>query len=266
MSFAFTKGHGTRNDFIVLPDLDGSVHGDLAPAVVAALCDRRGGIGADGVLRVIRAHGEVPWFMDYRNADGSISEMCGNGIRVFARYLQREGLVDPSEPVAIDTRDGLKQARFCDDGEISIDMGVATVGEAVAVGVAGRTLQVRAVDVGNPHAVAIVDSLDSLGSLDAAPTFDAAVFPDGANVEFAVVDGDDALAMRVWERGVGETQSCGTGACAVVAAALARAEVVGPAVRRVDVPGGTLTVTRDAEHRLHLKGPAVLVADGVWLG
>jgi len=96
VSFPFVKAHGTGNDFVVLPDLDGSVHGDLDPAVVAALCDRRRGIGADGVLRVLRGRdGAAPWFMDYRNADGSVAEMCGNGVRVFARYLVEAGLVDP---------------------------------------------------------------------------------------------------------------------------------------------------------------------------
>jgi diaminopimelate epimerase len=266
VTFPFVKGHGTRNDFIVLPDPDGSVHGDLAPDLVAALCDRRGGIGADGVLRVIGSTGAGEWFMDYRNADGSTAEMCGNGIRVFARYLAREGLVDPAGVVAIDTRDGVKQVAFCDDGEISVDVGEGRLGEPVAVTVEGRTLDAIAVDVGNPHAVAFVESLDEAGELRAAPALPAGAFPTGVNVEFAVVRGRADIEMRVYERGVGETQSCGTGACAVAVATAARDAAAAPTTYRVTGPGGVVSVTYDSAGRLHLKGPAVLVADGVWTG
>jgi diaminopimelate epimerase len=266
VSFPFVKGHGTRNDFIVLPDLDGSVHGDLDAALVADLCDRRGGIGADGVLRVVRSTGDTgaSWFMDYRNADGSVSEMCGNGVRVFARYLAREGLVDGRGTVAIDTRDGVKQVTFCDDGEVSVDMGSAVLGDSVKVVVDGRALDALAVDVGNPHAVAFVESLDEPGDLRTAPDFSPDDFPTGVNIEFAVLRGPSAIAMRVYERGVGETQSCGTGACAAVFAAAVRQAVLPPTTYRVEVPGGVLSVTYDSAQRLHLKGPAVLVADGVW--
>jgi diaminopimelate epimerase len=266
VSFRFVKGHGTHNDFIVLPDLDGSVHGDLDAGVVAALCDRRSGIGADGVLRVVRSTGPSEWFMDYRNADGSISEMCGNGVRVFARYLAREGLVAPSGSFAVDTRDGAKLVSFCDDGDVSVDMGRGEVGEPVKVAVEGRTLDAVAVAVGTPHAVAFVDSLDQAGDLRAAPDFSADDFPNGVNVEFAVLRGPGDVAMRVYERGVGETQSCGTGACAVAFAAAAHAGDEGPTTWRVEVPGGVVWVTHDDARRLHLKGPAVLVADGVWTG
>jgi diaminopimelate epimerase len=265
VNFPFVKGHGTRNDFIVLPDYDGTLHGDLDADVVAALCDRRTGIGADGVLRVIRTHDESPWFMDYRNADGSISEMCGNGVRVFALFLQSRGLIDTSQLVLIDTRAGLKQVWFSDDGEISVDMGPAAVGRQVKVAVEGRAYAARAVDVGNPHAVAMVDSLEDIGELRQPPDFDETDFPTGVNVEFVFVRGPRDVAMRVFERGVGETQSCGTGACAVVAATMAQVGHVGPASYRVEVPGGILTVTCDADHHLHLKGPAELVAEGTWI-
>jgi diaminopimelate epimerase len=264
VTFPFVKGHGTRNDFVVLPDLDGSTHGDLAADVVVALCDRRGGIGADGVLRVLRSNGDADWFMDYRNADGSISEMCGNGVRVFARYLARERLVEPTGTFALDTRDGVKQVTFCDDGDISVDMGKAGIGEAVKVAVDGRVLDAIAVDIGNPHAVAFVESLDEAGELRVAPDFSANDFPHGVNVEFAVARRPGELAMRVYERGVGETESCGTGACAVAFAAAVRDSAAQPATYRVDVPGGVVVVTYDAAGHVHLKGPAVLVADGVW--
>jgi diaminopimelate epimerase len=235
---------------------------------VRALCDRRSGIGADGVLRVLRGDvdGGAGWFMDYRNADGSVSEMCGNGVRVFARYLASAGLVDPREKLAVDTRDGLKDVVFCDDGEISVDMGSPTVGSHVKVEVDGRALAALAVDMGNPHAVSFVESLADAGSLREAPLFAAVDFPEGVNVEFAVRQGQAALAMRVFERGVGETQSCGTGACAVAAVARHLARGEGWSSYRVDVPGGTLTVDFDDRGHAHLKGPAVLVAEGTWTG
>lgn len=265
MNFPFVKGHGTRNDFIVLPDHDGSLHGELSADTVVALCDRRAGIGADGVLRVLRTpDGDAPWFMDYRNADGSVSEMCGNGVRVFARYLQSVGLASPDEPLAIDTRAGVKLATFCADGDISVDLGRAEIGDLVKIGVGGRRFAAVAVDTGNPHAVAVVESLDDAGDLRTAPEFSAEDFPAGVNIEFVTRVAPQHVAMRVFERGVGETQSCGTGACAVVAAMLADDGVTGPGAYRVDVPGGVVEVRRDDDGHLHLKGPAVLVADGVW--
>jgi len=277
VSFPFVKGHGTRNDFVVLPDLDGSVHGDLEPHVVAALCDRRAGIGADGVLRVL--HGDVDggaeWFMDYRNADGTVSEICGNGIRVFARYLAESGLADVAsldEPLAIDTRDGIKLATFCDDDEISVDMGTPKVAGEVTVSIAGDVRSGRKVDMGNPHAVVAVDAVADAGELRQSPIFCAEEYPDGVNIEFVETRGPRHLAMRVFERGVGETWSCGTGACAVVAAAVvAEAEREGgaagldlPAAYTVEVLGGTLTVTWGSDDHIHLKGPAELVASGTW--
>ncbi len=263
MTFPFVKGHGTRNDFVVLPDLDGSVHGDLAPALVVALCDRRGGIGADGVLRVLRGD-EGGWLMDYRNADGSTSEMCGNGIRVFARYLEEAGLVDPSEPLEVETRDGVKYVSFCADGEISVEMGTPKLGRSTTVVVGGRSFDAIAVDIGNPHAVAIVGSLTEIGDLLVPPEFPAGEFPSGANVELVELAGDHTVMMRVFERGVGETASCGTGACAAAAAVVGQRGERPPVEYQVEVPGGRLAVTMDVAGVVHLKGPAVLVAEGTW--
>ncbi len=269
MSFPFVKGHGTGNDFVVLPDLDGSVHGELDSALVAALCERHRGIGADGVLRVVRgeADDDASWFMDYRNADGSVSEMCGNGVRVFARYLVQAGLVDPTKdggPLRVGTRDGVKVVTFCDDDEISVDMGKPSVGGQVTVSARGRTYDALSVDTGNLHAVAFVDDLDEVGDLRESPYFCGVEFPDGVNVEFVERRSESALAMRVFERGVGETLSCGTGACAVVAAAAAATGYGHPSTYTVDVRGGALTVTIGEDGHLHLKGPAVLVAEGTW--
>ncbi|GAA4376615.1 diaminopimelate epimerase [Nocardioides caricicola] len=255
--YPFLKGHGTENDFVLLPDHDGSIHGDLSADRVRALCDRRAGIGGDGVLRVVR-RGDG-WFMDYRNSDGSISEMCGNGIRVFARYLVDEGLA--TSPIPVETRDGVKVLTV--DGDlITADMGTPKVLGESKVGVPGHTWVARHVDMGNPHAVAFVDSLDDAGTLLEAPEHDDDTYPDGVNVEFVVRRGERHVAMRVHERGSGETRSCGTGACAVmVAAAVADGNGPGSAYQ-VDVPGGTLTVTWTEDDRVLLTGPAVIVARG----
>ncbi|MGH3446480.1 MAG: diaminopimelate epimerase [Nocardioidaceae bacterium] len=268
MNFPFLKGHGTHNDFVVLPDLDGRVHGDLDPDVVVRLCDRRGGIGADGVLRVLRADGrsETEWFMDFRNADGSTGEMCGNGIRVFARFLQRTGLVSSDAVLPIATRAGERTVTFCDDGEISVDMGVPRLGNQTKLTVEGRSYDAQCVDMGNPHAVVFVDTLDEMGDLAEAPTVSLDDFPHGVNVEF-VVRQDHELAMRVFERGVGETQSCGTGACAsAVVCAQDADDEQRPTTYVVQVPGGSLTVTWQADDHVLMKGAAELVAEGVWTG
>lgn len=257
MSYRFLKGHGTQNDFVLLPDPDGSVHGDLPAERVRALCDRRAGIGGDGVLRAMRRDGG--WFMDYRNADGSVSEMCGNGIRVFARYLiEQEG--EPS-PLEVDTRDGVKTITRAGD-DFTVDMGSPSVLAPTEVVVDGVGHPALHVSIGNPHAVAFVDSLDEAGSLLVAPGFDAATYPEGVNVEFVQRRGEHHVAMRVHERGSGETRSCGTGVCAVmVAAALADHAARGTAYR-VDVIGGSLQVTWTHDDRIMMTGPAVLVAEG----
>jgi diaminopimelate epimerase len=277
---AFWKGHGTENDFVLLPDPDGGLLGDLSPRLVAALCDRRAGLGADGVLRVVRteacddpasvaARGEAEWFMDYRNADGSVSEMCGNGIRVFGRYLADHEHVDTARPLPVATRGGTRFLTFERD-LLTVDMGVPVVLGETKVSVEARSWPALHVSMGNPHAVAVVDSLDDAGPLLSAPTHDPATYPDGVNVEFLVHRGPRHVAMRVHERGSGETRSCGTGACAVmVAAALADGvDAAHPAgtTYQVDVRGGRLQVTWTDTGRVLLTGPAVLVARGEWLG
>lgn len=274
--FAWVKGHGTRNDFLLLPDPDTSVHADLDPALVRALCDRRGGLGADGVLRVVRSdayadpHARAsaatgaPWFMDYRNADGSPSQMCGNGVRVFARYLVHAGHLSGAEPVPIGTRDGIKTATFAADGSISVDMGDVRVLGPVEVGVGERRWSALSVDVGNPHAVAMVEALGDAGPLLDPPEYDPADFPDGVNVEFVVRTGERAVAMRVYERGAGATQSCGTGAVAVAAAVTQLDGLQAPRDVDVRVPGGDLRVTLRPDGGADLAGPAVLVAQGTW--
>ncbi|HJR40254.1 MAG TPA: diaminopimelate epimerase [Nocardioidaceae bacterium] len=272
-SYPFVKGHGTENDFVLLPDPDGSVHGDLAPELVAALCDRRAGIGADGVIRVVRcdayddpaavaSRGDAEWFMDYRNSDGSLSEMCGNGVRVFARYLADHEGASTATPLRIGTRAGIKVLTFEDNGRITADMGRPEVFAESKVAVGERSWPATHVSMGNPHAVAFVDSLEDAGPLLEQPSYDTADFPQGVNIEFVVRRGPAHVAMRVFERGSGETRSCGTGACAVMVAA-ALADGVGRGTTyRVDVPGGELAVTWTEDDRVLLSGPAVIVAEG----
>jgi diaminopimelate epimerase len=251
----FVKGHGTENDFVVLPDFDG----ELGESLVRALCNRRAGIGADGVLRLVR-RGDG-FFMDYRNADGSIAETCGNGIRVFARYLVTAELAPPGE-VVIGTRSGERRVVVPQDGgDITVDMGTASRLDDAQVSIGTSSWKAVGWSLGNPHLVVLdaspIDALD----LTTPPVIDpAASYPQGVNVELLEPVGPGHLRMRVHERGVGETRSCGTGACA---AALAAMEATGerqPYV--VDVPGGRLGVAWHDDGHVTLTGPAVLLAAG----
>jgi diaminopimelate epimerase len=270
VSYRFVKGHGTRNDFVLLPDPDGTVHGELTPERVVALCDRRGGIGGDGVIRVVRDDESSGgrWFMDYRNSDGSLSEMCGNGVRVMGRYLVDHEGVDSSVPLEVATRAGLKVLTFEPGGDgITVDMGRPEVLGETEVLVGSHAWPATHVSMGNPHAVAFVDDLADAGPLTLEPEYDHSVYPDGVNVEFVVRRGERHVAMRVHERGSGETWSCGTGACAVmVATALADGGDEGRAPRdtayTVDLPGGTLEITWTSDDRILMTGPAVLTAVG----
>jgi diaminopimelate epimerase len=262
----FAKGHGTENDFVILRDPDGS--GGLTADLTARLCDRRAGIGADGVLRAVRTAAcgiawpaggadEPEWFMDYRNADGSVAEMCGNGIRVFARYLVRHGLAEGPE-FTVATRSGPRRIRMGTDGEVTVDMGaVHVLGPGSAV-IAGQAYPGLRVSVGNPHLACLVDGPLSSFDLSRPPGLDPGQFPGGGNVELVRVTGPASVAMRVHERGYGETRSCGTGA---VAAAAAAASGTGDGTWAVRVPGGDLAVTLETG-RAWLTGPAVIVAEG----
>ena len=286
MNIDFTKGHGTGNDFVLIADFDGTL--DLDEEQIQLICDRHFGIGADGLILVTRTensevahllHDEpnAEWFMDYRNADGSKAEMCGNGIRVFARYLTTRGLakiIDGSTlPVA--TRAGVKDLTSTSTG-FAVDLGRWGVdsddylvkAEGISVARPGLGL-----NLGNPHVVVALADDDELQSLELhkAPRLD----PNprkGANVEFVVLDdplikeGVASISMRVHERGVGETLSCGTG---IAAAALAIRHWAdnGQNFWRVRVPGGEVGVrmfpTEDGEH-VAISGPAELVYSGTF--
>jgi len=271
----FTKGHGTQNDFVLLTDVDGQL--DLTPERVRALCDRRRGLGADGVLRVVKAAalgepvgaGITPddWFMDYRNADGSVGEMCGNGVRVFAHHLLVSGLEHRRE-FLVGSRAGARPVLVHSagrTGDITVDMGLARELGTSSARVAGTSYPGLVVDVGNPHLACVVPTLTlpalAALDLDVQPGYDPTVFPRGVNIELVTPAVDGAVSMRVHERGVGETRSCGTGTVATALAAL-RSDGRAEGEVAVRVPGGEVTV-RVTANSSFLRGPSVLVARGV---
>lgn len=264
----FAKGHGTLNDFVLLTDADDQR--GLGANEVRFLCDRRGGVGADGVLRAVRAR-HIPswtgdgdlWFMDYRNADGSIAEMCGNGLRVFARYLSEEGLA-PGTRFDVGTRAGLRSAELLPDGRVRVWMGHPEVADdRVEVRIGEASWWATPVDVGNPHAVVLLGPGEELAALDLSvqPSWSPPErFPQGVNVEFVHVMDATHARLRVHERGVGETMSCGTGTVAA-AARLADIEERTDGSYGIEVLGGRVTVDLTAEGA-YLTGPARIVARG----
>ena len=265
----FAKGHGTGNDFVILPDPDGEL--DLPDSLVARICDRHMGLGGDGVLRVVRtsaAVDQVPgdqaaeWFMDYRNADGSVAEMCGNGVRVFARYLLDEGLAAGPE-LAIATRAGLRLVRVAIDGQLTVDMGAAQVVGDGSVELGRQRYSGLAISVGNPHLACLVE--EPVVGIDlSTPRLLEGSQAGDVNVEVLRITGEHQIEMRVHERGSGVTMSCGTGAVAAAVAAAVSAgdwQLGQDLPWTVDVPGGRLTVTPSATASL-LTGPAEIVACG----
>ncbi|MEC5200699.1 diaminopimelate epimerase [Arthrobacter sp. PL16] len=296
---SFTKGHGTGNDFVLTLDPEGEAPTDAA--FVAALCDRHRGIGADGYIRAVRSSAlpegrallqtdpGAEWFMDYRNGDGSVSEMCGNGVRVFAHFLLTRSAAELPEggELAIGTRAGVKRVTRSGDG-YAVDMGPweFIVPEAaiargtdslVAIGGLDVDRPALSISMGNPHTVVALAEQTELDrtELHSAPAV-RPLPPEGTNVELVVPadplvgeDGVGRLTMRVHERGVGETQSCGTGACAAAAATRFWAGEGAPAQWLVTVPGGIVGVTffdgPEGREHVQLSGPAVLVAEGILL-
>lgn len=258
MQLEIVKAHGTANDFVVIEDLDDTFV--LGDALVARLCDRRCGVGADGVIRIAPGS-QAAVFMDHRNADGSRPEMCGNGVRVVAKYCFDRGILTGNAAV-IETRAGSRRVVAHRDAaghvsRVGVDMGVPEVGEvAEVIEVDGRAVTLTRVGMGNPHAVVFLDDVTDAPVETLGPALEVhPAFPEGVNVEFAAVTSAVSAGMRVWERGVGETASCGTGACAVV---VASAET-GRTSRSVDValPGGTLHV--EYGDRVEMTGPALEV-------
>jgi diaminopimelate epimerase len=232
----------------------------ITTSQTAAICDRTDGIGADGLIRIVKRNEK--WFMDYRNSDGSLAEMCGNGIRVMARYLVERG--HQSEGIfAIDTRDGIKHLRVPLKDDISVNMGQVTdEGESITAGANGQMWNGYNISVGNPHAVVFVDDINQVGELLQPPVVrPKGSYPEGVNVEFVQITGENEISMRVYERGSGETQSCGTGTCAVALAATIHTKGKLPATWIINPPGGRLEVSIDGHSNATLIGPAVLVKD-----
>ena len=282
----FTKGHGTGNDFVLFADPDGEI--ELTPDQIAAICDRHFGVGADGILRAVKSRAleegarslaeddAAEWFMDYHNSDGSVAEMCGNGIRVFAKYLLDHGLTELTDgnTLAIGTRGGVRDVQRNKSG-FQADLGRWRL-DGTEPTVRARNLPVTrpgiGINVGNPHVVVALASDEELDAADLnyIPILD----PEpalGANVEFVVPfeplvkDGVGRIRMRVHERGSGETLSCGTGAVAAALATRHWAGLGAPNQWSVEVAGGTVGVrmfpTEDGEH-VSLSGPAELVFSG----
>ena len=273
----YRKGHGTGNDFILVNGLDGyfADSKSVTPTIAQNLCDREHGLGANGILRVARASEfadsfdvyDAQYFMDYTNADGSISATCGNGLRVFARYLVEAGLEDRGQ-FTIGTRAGAVTVAISqtdtDFTNIAITMGRVSLGPMdvtvqtetgswPAVGIAGM----------NNHAVSVVDDISQAGSLKEIPTaLPAGTYPDGVNFEFIQIKSPSHISIRTHERGVGETLSCGSGACAAAYVHATSNHLNDPWTVQVDVLGGTVYVDSDTDGVLTLSGPAVFVAEG----
>ncbi len=245
----FTKMHGLGNDFLVV---DGPI--DLEPHQVAILCDRRLGVGADGVLVVSRVD-ETSVRMRYYNADGGIAEMCGNGIRCVARYAVDRGLVD-DRSFSVHTDAGNVPVTLMGGDRVKTYLARSTCGSTLEL----DGLDLQAVDMGNPHVVTFVDDLESAPVASAGPEIEThPTFPDKTNVEFVRIDANDRISVRTWERGVGETQACGTGAGAAVVAA----HQYGLVGTEVDVRllGGELSIRLDGDD-VWQEGPAEYVFSG----
>ncbi len=253
------KWHGLGNDYLVVEE--SSLLDPLTPDAVVLLCDRHRGVGADGVLLRCRPTGAVPDAvsrMRIFNPDGSESEMCGNGIRIFARYLEAAGIVSPGSEFRVETLAGPITPRLLEGGLVRVDMGRARFASAsidmavlsggyedgvvdAALEAAGITYRFTFVDVGNPHCIIVVDDPAAVPLAAIGPAIERhLLFPNRVNVEFICPEPDGSVRMRVWERGVGETQACGTGATAVGVAAVRLGLATSPVTVRL--PGGDLVV------------------------
>ena len=253
-----TYGHGTENDFVLIFDPENKI--EVSADQVRAICNRKTGIGSDGFIRIGKENSK--WFMDYRNNDGSIAEMCGNGIRVMAKYLIERGH-QKAGIFPIDTRDGVKFLSAPDVGDITVNMGqIREVFGEISATTNGHSWSGYNIDMGNPHAVVFVENISQVGDLAQPPIVEPAdEYPDGVNVEFVEFLENGELKMRVHERGVGETRSCGTGTCAVALAATLKKGMRLPATWIINPPGGRLSVEIDAHNNAILTGPAVLIED-----
>ena len=269
----YRKGHGTGNEFILVNGLDGYFADpkSLTPEIAQKICNRESGLGADGILRVAKASeldvDDAQYFMDYTNADGSKSATCGNGLRVFARYLVEAGLESRGQ-FTIATRAGTVTVAISetdsDFTNIAVTMGRVSLGP-MDVSVHTETGSWPAVGIAgmNNHAISVVEDIADAGSLDEIPTaLPAGTYPDGVNFEFIQAKSPNHIAMRTHERGVGETLSCGSGSCAAAYVHATSNHLNDPWTVQVDVLGGTVYVDSDTDGILTLRGPAVFVSEG----
>lgn len=280
MDIRFTKMHGLGNDFVFIEDL--AEEYEFSPEAVAWFCDRNFGIGGDGLILVRPATTpDAEFFMLYYNSDGSTAEMCGNGVRCFAKYVVDAGLVPAdADSVRVETLGGIKPITFTRDHDgnmdmATVDMGIPVLTPAeIPTTITGEqvfecpidteygTFEITAVSMGNPHAIIWVDDVETAPVDTVGPAIENhPAFPNKTNVEFAQYVGDDTILLRVWERGVGETLACGTGACATLVAATLACYVGRSA--SIELPGGELLIRWDEDGHVYMTGPATEVFVGV---
>ncbi len=269
----FAKMHGIGNDFVMVDGLRGSFPPERAAAVAAQVCDRKFGVGSDGLI-VAYAGQEAPFAMRMWNPDGSESEMCGNGVRCFARFVREEGLTEAST-IPVETGAGLLELSVLEDGRVRVDMGPArlTRGEIGMTGPAeerfvdqpvealGTVYRGTAVSMGNPHLVLMVEDAAAIEVERVGPVLEThPMFPRRVNVHFVQVMGRDAIVQRTWERGAGVTLACGTGACASAVACFLNG--LTDRETTVSLPGGDLEIAYAEDGRVWMTGPAMRVFDG----
>jgi diaminopimelate epimerase len=271
----FSKYQGIGNDFVMIADPDDELV--LSPGIVRRLCDRRFGIGADGVIRVAPGGQDVDVFMDYANSDGSIGEMCGNGIRCLALFAAEEGMVDGPE-LRVGTRAGPKKVTVGKDGLVTVDMGPPVFDPAsipvvwpgpdalhAKVELADEIVETACLSMGNPHAVVFVEDLQAVPVEELGSQVERhGLFPNGTNVEFVRLASPTRIEMSVWERGAGQTLACGTGACAGAVAARVLRDVNSKLT--VALPGGDLQIdwsgSMEDPAPVFMTGPAVRSFEG----
>ena len=272
MKLKFSKMHGLGNDFVVLDGIRQSI--SLTPEQLRYLADRNFGVGCDQIL-LVEKPGQPGVDFRYRifNADGSEVEQCGNGARCFVRFVHETGLTDKRE-IRVETQKGIIAPRLEADGNVTVDMGVPRFApneipflhdDDVVIynlDVADETLEISVVSMGNPHAVQVVDSVDTAPVADHGPLIEThARFPQRVNAGFMQVLDRHAIKLRVFERGAGETLACGTGACAAVVAGIRRGLLDSPV--RVTTRGGDLTIVwGGADRPVLMTGPAMTVFTG----
>jgi diaminopimelate epimerase len=256
----FTKMQGAGNDFVVL-DCTRTPF-SLSPAQLRRISDRHMGVGCDQIL-VVEPPQSASADFRYRifNADGGEVEQCGNGARCFVKFVHQHGLTTKSE-ISVETLGGVIRPRLEADGEVSVDMGPPTYSGVETIDVEGERVEVAVVSMGNPHAVQVVADVTAAPVGRQGPRIERhSRFPQGVNAGYLQVLDRHRIALRVWERGAGETLSCGTGACAAAVTAIWRKLVDSPV--RVQTRGGTLTIAwAGGDNPVIMKGPAQAVFEG----